>query len=146
MAAARRPVDLPLVAVLAAWLGAGALLTASPAYAQTPGTIAGTVVQDSSNRTLPGTVIHLISDGTLRSTVTDRFGRFAFTNLPLGEHRLLADLLRFELAARRITLTAERSEIDLTLSLTPGTADELGPLFPGMRIIPLQGSLTTRSR
>jgi hypothetical protein len=138
MAAARRPVDLPPVAVLAAALVAGALLTASTAYAQTSGTIAGTVV-DSSNKTLPGTVMYLISDGTLRSTATDRFGRFAFTSLPLGEYRLVADLPGFELMARRTTLTAERAEIDLTLSLTPGSSEERAPLFPHMRIIPLQG-------
>lgn len=121
------------------------LLLISPAlvFAQTTGTIEGTVT-DQSGGTLPGVTVEATSphlQGT-RTAITERDGRFRFVSLPPGNYKVTATLSGFATTRKdaavvldgtatvnlqmrpatgeAITVTAEAPLIDVT-STTTGT-------------------------
>ena len=100
-----------------------------------PGVISGTVEEGSNftggdNTALRGTnaasgISILLLDGNgnaIRHTVSDENGNFAFTNLPLGDYRIYAELLSFEQAFYEVNLTQQKPTVsNLTFELNEAT-------------------------
>ena len=97
---------LRVVAVSCA-LGAAAALggiAPAPAAAQTPGTIAGTVIDADSNQPIADVRVGI--QELNRFTFTDVEGRYRFTDVPPGRYTLVTELLGRAPARRTVTVTA----------------------------------------
>src|SRR5436190_18202029 len=97
------------------------LLVGTPAAAQQPGSISGTVT-DASKARLPGVTVTLTSPAlqTPKVTkVTDEGGTYQFTELPVGTYRLAFDLTGFgQLVREGIQIsTGFAARIDVTLTV-----------------------------
>ena len=71
-----------------------ALAVAVPAWAQSGATVSGTLV-DESGAVLPGVNVQLIGPGVNKFAVTGNDGRYTFTGVPPGTHKVTATLLGF---------------------------------------------------
>jgi len=108
----------------------GALCVPAVTFAQGPGLIArepgviiGTVT-DSSKQRLPGVTITIkTADGVL-SVVTDVQGRYRIAGLPLGAHRVVAELRGFGLTAKQVELTSRYPESDVSLVMYVGPLED----------------------
>src|SRR5579872_1676709 len=136
--------------VLAAWM---LLIAPAVVFAQTTGTIEGTIT-DQSGGTLPGVTVEATSpnlQGT-RTATTGADGRFRFASLPPGNYKVTATLSGFATVQKNaavqldatatvnmqmrpatgeaITVTAEAPLIDVTSSTTGTnyTANEIQKL------------------
>src|SRR6185503_17682311 len=100
-----------------------AVLTSAPAFAQSVGSIAGTVV-DSSKAGIPGAVVTARHEGTsaVREVVTDVAGRYSMPLLPIGSYTVAVTMTGFR--------TQERSKVVLEVqaSLTLDFALELSAI------------------
>jgi len=108
----RSPVCVALIA---------ALLTAAGSFAQTTGTITGTVT-DKSRAVIPGVEIVITNTGTdqFRTTLTNESGHYYAAALSPGSYKVSASLAGFEMTVRSgITLTVG-SEAVIDFSLQPG--------------------------
>ena len=87
---------------------AGALLLlwlATPGAAQDPtGSVAGTVVDQTTGQSLAGVEVHIT--GTQLRTISDLNGRYLMLRVPIGEHTLRASLLGFSQSRMTVTVTA----------------------------------------
>ena len=97
------------------------LLVATPAAAQQPGSISGTVT-DQSRARLPGVMVTLTSPALQTpeiTKVTDEGGTYQFTELPVGTYRLVFDLTGFgQLVREGIQIsTGFAARIDVTLTV-----------------------------
>ena len=97
------------------------LLVATPAAAQQPGSISGTVT-DQSRARLPGVMVTLTSPALQTpeiTKVTDEGGTYQFTELPVGTYRLVFDLTGFgQLVREGIQIsTGFAARIDVTLNV-----------------------------
>jgi TonB-linked SusC/RagA family outer membrane protein len=101
-------------------VGAFAALLPAIAWAQTTGTISGTVV-GSDAQPVPGVQVSVA--GTNRSVNTDQQGRFTLNEVPAGAQRIRARRLGF--APSDTTLTVAAGVATLNFTLRP-TALELG--------------------
>lgn len=72
--------------------------------AQEGGLISGTVVEKSSQRTLPGAMLTL--DKLNRYTVSDKNGYFEFLNVPAGDYKIKVTYLGYLPASKDTTVTA----------------------------------------
>jgi hypothetical protein len=111
----RRPADLVRRAALL--LG---FLLASPAAAQTTGTIDG-LVRDQTGGALPGVTVELSSTGEpVRTTESDGSGRYRFESLAAGTYGLVFRLLNFSEQQRRsiVVRAGQTVTIDAQLSLS----------------------------
>ena len=72
-------------------------MSAAPAFAQSVGSIAGTVM-DASKASLPGAVVTARNEGTsvVREVVADAGGRFAMPLLPIGTYTVTATMSGFQ--------------------------------------------------
>jgi hypothetical protein len=98
-----------------------ALLTAAGGFAQTTGTITGTVT-DKSRAVIPGVEIVITNTGTdqSRTTLTNESGHYYAGALSPGSYKVSASLAGFEMTIRSgITLTVG-SEAVIDFSLQPG--------------------------
>ena len=98
-----------------------AVLTSAPVFAQSVGSIAGTVV-DASKAGIPGAVVTARNEGTgaVREVVTDVAGRYAMPLLPIGSYTVTVTMTGFQ--------TQERSKIALEVQAEPHTRLRLGAL------------------
>ena len=86
---------------LLVWL---ALLPA-PSAAQTgTGVISGVVVDESSNRPLPGAIVSI--EGSTLTTASGRDGRFQLVGVSAGQRKLIAQYLGREVATSSVTVVA----------------------------------------
>src|SRR2546422_535095 len=97
------------------------LLVATPAAAQQPGSISGTVT-DQSRARLPGVMVTLTSPALQTpeiTKVTDEGGTYQFTELPVGTYRLVFDLTGFgQLVREGIQIsTGFAARVDVTLTV-----------------------------
>jgi len=100
----------PLILLLAA---ASVLLASAPAFAQTVGSIEGTV-KDGSGGALPGVTLLVANEqtGVSRTLVTDAEGRYRARDLALGQYRVEASLEGFQKVLRRgVVMTIGREAI-----------------------------------
>ncbi|MBA3640175.1 MAG: carboxypeptidase regulatory-like domain-containing protein, partial [Acidobacteria bacterium] len=108
-----------LVAVLA-------LLPAAVASAQSVGTIAGTV-QDESKAGIPGAVVTARNEGTgaAREAVTDDEGRYSMPLLPIGTYTVSATMAGFRTQERsKVMLEVQASlALDFVLGLSSLTSE-----------------------
>ena len=84
------------------------LLVPVAAFAQTTGTVDGTVT-DQSNAPLPGVTVELTSpnlQGT-RTAVTSADGRYRFPSVPPGPYKVTAELAGFGKVEKRATVTLD---------------------------------------
>jgi hypothetical protein len=83
------------------------LLAASPARAQSIGTVTGTVADDTGG-VLPGVSVTLTTAGSqaFRETVTDSTGTYRFDNVPAGTAELTFRLINFSTGRRMVTVAA----------------------------------------
>ena len=108
----------------------GALLVPAVAFAQDPGRIArdpgvmiGTVT-DTAKQRMPGVTITIETATGVRSVVTDAQGRYRIAGLPLGRHRVVAELRGFMLTARAVELTSRYPESDASFVMYLGPLDD----------------------
>jgi len=111
------------------------LATMSPAAGAATGTIAGRVVNATTDRPEPGVPVTLVSgteEGTetlRRAATTDRRGRYRFEDLPTGENRFYALDALYDgglFAGRALSIpadTVEKPVIDSILRVWPTTTD-----------------------
>lgn len=110
------------------WIGlvVGAALATSPLLgsAQTTGTIAGQVVDASSNRPLASVQVSV--PGTGVGSVTNASGRFVLLRVPVGDVDVRVDLLGYETQVQSVTVTAGGSAaVSFQMSQTAISLDEL---------------------
>ncbi len=79
------------LALLTAALAAALAIGATPAAAQTTGTVRGTVVESGSRRPVAGATVVVF--GTTRSAVTNAQGGYELTLVPVGSQRIRASRL-----------------------------------------------------
>ena len=110
---------LTLIAILTAMPGAAA-------WAQSVGTISGTVM-DQSKAALPGATVTARNEGTgaVREAVTDAAGRYTMPLLPIGSYTISASMAGFQTQERsKVLLEVQQSlTLDLTLSLSSLTSE-----------------------
>lgn len=109
----------PAIAALAA------VLSATPALAQSVGSIAG-MVMDESRAGIPGAVVTARNEGTgtLREVVTDGEGRYALPLLPIGTYTISAAMSGFQTQERsKVLLEVQQSlALDFVLALSSLTS------------------------
>src|SRR6476660_3243598 len=98
-----------------------AVLTSAPVFAQSVGSIAGTVV-DASKAGVPGAVVTARNEGTgaVREVVTDVAGRYAMPLLPVGGYTVTVTMTGFKTLERsKIALEVQASlTLDFVLELS----------------------------
>ena len=97
-------------------LCAGAVLNVA-AFAQTSGTISGTVT-DASGGVIPNAKVAArnLTNGERRDTVTNANGQYAFPSLPPGEYEIEIEQAGFAVTRRKVTLSVtERIAVDFAL-------------------------------
>ena len=94
---------MPLRALFLVWLSGSFLQT--PLWAQTTGSITGTVA-DESGGVLPGVTVDLHSGEIELIEVTDGNGAYRFEAVPAGEAAVTFQLINFTLVRRDLTVTA----------------------------------------
>ncbi len=98
-----------------------ALLPAAPAFAQSVGTISGTVM-DESKAGIPGAIVTARNEGTsaVREVVTDAAGRYAMPLLPIGSYTIGASMSGFQTQERsKVILEVQQSlTLDFVLALS----------------------------
>jgi outer membrane receptor protein involved in Fe transport len=96
------------------------LLVPVAVFAQTTGTVDGTVT-DQSNAPLPGVTVELTSpnlQGT-RTAVTSADGRYRFPAVPPGPYKVTAELAGFGKVEKRATVTLDATaQVNLSLQLS----------------------------
>ena len=90
---------------------------AASGYAQT-GAIRGTIVETREGTPVARVSVRLQSSG--RAVITDEQGRFAFDDVPAGEHELYVSAVDFILVKRTVTVGAG-APVEITIALTEGT-------------------------
>ena len=104
-----------------------------------PGVIIG-VVTDATNQRLPGVTLAVKTAAGLRSVVSDARGRYRIAGLPLGAHRVVANLPGFLLTAREVELTERYPEADASFLMYVGPLEEtirIPPPAQRFRVWPL---------
>jgi hypothetical protein len=101
-------------------LAAFALSLAIPAYSQTtpqppPAAIAGVVIDDRTERPIPGALVYV--EGNADAASTDADGRFTMT-LPRGRHTIIASVIGYALL--RTNVEAAAAPIEMTIRLSEG--------------------------
>jgi hypothetical protein len=98
-----------------------ALLTAAPGFAQSVGSISGTVLDDT-RAGVPGAVVIARNEGTgaAREVVTDGVGRYAMPLLPIGTYTVSASMSGFQTQQRsRVVLEVQASlTLDFVLQIS----------------------------
>ena len=97
------------------------LLPAAPAFAQSVGSISGTVM-DESKAGVPGAVVTARNEGTsaAREVVTDGAGRYVMPLLPIGTYTVSASMSGFQTQERsRVILEVQQSlTLDFVLQIS----------------------------
>lgn len=82
-----------------------ALAVSVPAWAQSGGgTVSGSLV-DESGAALPGANVQLIGPGANKFAATGNDGRYTFTGVPAGTHKVSAALVGFSTETREVVVT-----------------------------------------
>lgn len=77
------------------------------------GTISGTVL-DNNGRGLRSVVVTITGPGGSRSTVTNSFGKYSFTNVGLGTYTATATNKRLTYASQQVTVTGNLTSVNFT--------------------------------
>ena len=89
---------------------------ASAASAQSAGSVSGRVLDQSTQRPLPGAAVKL--DGTSLSTDTDRAGAFRLLRVPTGPQRISISYLGYEITAFDVEVRSGET-VDLQATIKP---------------------------
>src|SRR6476661_8612061 len=102
-------------------LGLVLVLSSAVLRAQTGGTIAG-VVQDESAAAIPGATVTItnVNTGIIRTTVSDAGGRYRVAALIPGSYEIQVELQGFQTAVRKGLTLNVGSEIDIPMTLNAG--------------------------
>src|SRR5262252_2546997 len=101
-----------------------ALALASPAVAQSTGTIVGRVIERTTNRPLAGVQIRIV--GTTRGAATNDSGAYRIPGVPAGTVQLAVQRIGYGAASRTVVVAGEATTTsDFTLSLAVTTLDAL---------------------
>ncbi len=96
---------------------------ATAAEAQT-GQIAGQVTDAGSGRPLASTQVYI--EGTALGVLTTSSGRYLFTNAPVGEHTVVAELVGYRSATQTVTVAAGQAvTANFELSVTAIQLDQI---------------------
>ena len=85
------------------------LALASPALAQSTGTIVGRVTERTTNRALAGVQIRVV--GTTRGAATNDSGAFRIPGVPAGTVQLAVQRIGYSAASRSVAVTGENTNI-----------------------------------
>jgi carboxypeptidase family protein/TonB-dependent receptor-like protein len=96
-------------------------LIAVPAFAQTTGTIGGSI-QDASGAVMPGVTVTATNEATsfTRSVVSGPEGRFVIPALPPGSYSLKAEIVGFKTHVRRGLTVSVAETLNLSITLQVG--------------------------
>jgi hypothetical protein len=87
------------------------------AVAQDAGTVAGTVVEATTQRPLPGVQVTIV--GTRLGTLTNQEGRFLITNVPAGTQEVRATLIGYARGSETVTVApGATATVNLTIRET----------------------------
>jgi len=132
-------------------LSAAGLLAAMPVNAQSPvGVMTGVVLDPDSKAVVEAAVVVRNEDtGAIRTTTTDRTGRFSLRDLSSGTYAIEVVVPGFDIVRRnRIAVTSDRSE-EIAIQLSVANVSEsvtVSAALPAAAVAaPSQGSLTARS-
>lgn len=81
------------------------MLAGSPAYAQSGGSIAGTIA-DETGGILPGVTVDLHADGMETTAFTNETGQYRIDDIPAGPVELTFRLINFTSVRRTVTVRA----------------------------------------
>ena len=102
--------SVPLIAALAALLGAGV----SAAAAQTDGSIRGTVLSTPGAQPVANAEVFIL--GTIRRSLTNENGQYVITAVPVGRYQLRARMIGFAEGTQMVTVRAgETATADFAL-------------------------------
>jgi len=100
------------------WLGLFLLLLASSSFAETSGSIAGTVSDAESHGPLPGVTVVL--DGTGRGTTADLKGRFELDGIKPGSYTLRVSMIGYKAQTRTVQVReGSETRLDIHLHSSP---------------------------
>jgi hypothetical protein len=133
------PAALMLLVLGLAFCVPAALAQDAPAAKTDSGVMIG-VVTDATKQRLPGVMLTIKTAASVRSVVSDVQGRFRIAGLPLGNHRVIAELPGFRRTVKEVELTTRYPEADASFELQFGPLEETltipGPA-PRYRVWPL---------
>jgi hypothetical protein len=116
----------------------GTVFVPAVALAQDRGVIIG-IVTDTSKKRLPGVMITVTTGNGARTVVTDMDGRYRLPALPLGTHRVVAELVGFTLTAKEVELTSRYPENDASFIMYGAPLEEtISTPGPGRPAPPLR--------
>jgi len=102
----------------------GGLLPAPAAYAQTPGTLSGTVMHADNGTPLPD--VNIILVGTDRGTATDTNGAFSIQDIDPGTYTVRTSAVGYEAAERSITIEPDaQATLQIELHPAPMALDQV---------------------
>src|SRR5678815_909809 len=105
-------------------VGAMALAFASPALAQSTGTITGRVTERQTQRPLGNVQVRVV--GSNRGAVTDDSGSYRITNVPAGVAQVAAQRLGYGPQSRSVSVTAGGSiTADIVMAPAVATLDAI---------------------
>ena len=101
-----------------------AVALASPALAQSTGTIVGRVIERTTNRPLAGVQIRVV--GTTRGATTNDSGAYRIPGVPAGTVQLAVQRIGYGVASRSVVVSGENTTTaDFTMSPAVTTLDAL---------------------
>src|SRR6476646_1304936 len=104
--------------------GATMAFFASPAFAQSTGTIAGRVTERTTNRPLAGVQVRVV--GTTRGAATNDSGGYRIPGVPAGTVQLAVQRIGYGVASRSVVVSGENTTTaDFTMSPAVTTLDAL---------------------
>jgi TonB-linked SusC/RagA family outer membrane protein len=104
-------------------VGAMVLAFATPALAQSTGTITGRVTDRVSSRPLANVQVHIL--GSNRGAVTDDSGSYRVINIPTGTAQVAVQRLGYAPQARSVTITTGTTTVDFTMVAAVTTLDAI---------------------
>ena len=105
-------------------IAGAALALASPALAQSTGTIVGRVTEHTTNRPLAGVQIRVV--GTTRGAATNDSGGYRIPGVPAGTVQLAVQRIGYSAASRSVVVSGENTTTaDFTMSPAVTTLDAL---------------------
>jgi len=118
-----------------------AAVPTAPTFAQSVGSIAGTVT-DASKASVPGAVISARNEGTsaVREVVTDTAGRYAIPLLPIGNYTVTATMSGFQTQERSQVVLEVQGSLTLDFALSISTLATEVTVLSEAAVVQLQRS------
>jgi hypothetical protein len=135
------PVALIVVAIYGPLFVTPAPAQDAPAAAKADVGVVIGLVTDRGKQRLPGVTLTIKTAAGNRLVVSDAQGRYRLAGLPLGVHRVVADLPGFLPTVREVELTSRYPEADASFMMQIGEVEETITIplpLSRFRVVPLE--------